>query len=402
MKKLMSLVLVAGLIVSLNVCSQKEEISEERFIILTDTLLNELEFEEWMDFAYELAKNYPEKYEAAVILAQGSERALMENDSEQFSKFYGLLKNYPENGALEMSDQIAIGNQLAWIMSTQNMLPNMAQEVIEFTIKSFNANADSLEYRDQIGAAVYATQAVVYSSAGDQEGALEAYSASIDHYEQPEALIQRALILEEQGDLSAALEDFVTALGLSPNQPMLTNKVKELYTALNPGQDATQFINDLQVSLNEKRREQVLAETIYLEAPQFSFSDFSGKTYTNMNQMGKVVFVDFWATWCGPCRRELPEFQKFYEMHKNDPRVSFIAASTDAEKQKVQPYVDEMGFTFPITYDEGNATKFGVEGIPSLFIIGPQGKIRYKIVGFDPDKDFIAEMNWRLESLLDS
>jgi len=43
-----------------------------------------------------------------------------------------------------------------------------------------------------------------------------------------------------------------------------------------------------------------------------------------------------------------------------------------------------------------------VEGIPSLFIIGPQGKIRYKIVGFDPDKDFVREMTWRLESLLDS
>lgn len=387
---------------TLNFCSQKEEISPERFVVLTDTLLQELEFEVWMDFAYELAKNYPDKYEAAVIMAQGSERALMENNEEQFTRFFDLLKNYPEDGALGESDQIAIGNQLAWIMSTQNMLPNLAQGVIEFAIEKFKSSEAGLQYRDQIGAAVYATQAVVYSGAGNQDGALEAYNASIEHFEQPEALIQRALIYEERGDLSAALEDFVTALGQTPNQPMLVNKVKELYVALNPGDDGTQFISDIQESLNERRREEVLAESVFIDAPQYTFTDFDGKTITNINQTGKVVFVDFWATWCGPCRRELPEFQKFYEQHKNNPRVSFIAASTDQERNKVLPYVDEMGFTFPVAYDEGNAPKFGVEGIPSLFILGPSGKIRYKIVGFDPDKDFVTEMSWRLESLLDS
>ena len=61
----------------------------------------------------------------------------------------------------------------------------------------------------------------------------------------------------------------------------------------------------------------------------------------------------------------------------------FVAASTDQEREKVQPYIDEMNFSFPVAYAEDTATKFGVEGIPSLFIIGPQGKIRYKIVGFD-------------------
>jgi len=402
MKKIIIPLITVFLLLSLSSCGKKEEISDARFQILTDTLSQELEYEVWMDLAYELAKNYTEKYEAAVILAQGAERAIMENDEEQFSRFFEILRNYPENGALVVSDQIAIGNQIAWITGTQNLLSAQSQDVMDFTIKTFKANEDGLQWQDEIGSSVYNTQAMIHTSKGMNEEALEAYNISIDYLEQPEALVQRAVLLEEQGDLNAALEDFIAALGHTPDQPMLLGKVKELFERLNPDQDAIKFLADIQESLNERRKEEVIGEAIFMDAPAFTFTDFNGKTLTNTNQTGKVVFVDFWATWCGPCRKELPEFQKFYDQHKNDPRVSFIAASTDQDREKVQPYVDEMGFTFPIAYDEGNAPKFGVEGIPTLFIIGPQGKIRYKIVGFDPGKDFIAEMNWRLESLLES
>jgi thiol-disulfide isomerase/thioredoxin len=182
---------------------------------------------------------------------------------------------------------------------------------------------------------------------------------------------------------------------------MIINKVKETYNALNPSDDADVFLKDLKDSLSESRREEVMAEMFSMAAPSFEFTDLSGKKINNANMLGKVVFVDFWATWCQPCRRELPEFQAFYEQHKKNPKVAFIAASTDSDRSKVSPFIKELRFTFPVAFANENATKFGVEGIPSLFIIGPSGNIRYKVVGFDPDKDFVREMNWRLESLLD-
>jgi thiol-disulfide isomerase/thioredoxin len=392
------LILILGFIS----CTQKDEISEERFTILADTLAQELEYDSWMDFAYELAKNYPDKYESAVILTQASERSIMENDEEQFLRFFDILQDYPESGALEISDQIAIGNQIAWITGSQGMLQKQSQKVMDYTIKTFKEHENDLQWQDEIGSAIYNTQAMIHAADGLTDEALQAYSTSISYFEQPEALIQRALLLEERGDLTAALEDYIAALGYTPGQSMLVNKVKEVFQSLNPDQNADQFIIDIRESLNERRKEEVLSGILSLEAPDYNFTDFAGKTLTNSNQSGKIVFVDFWATWCGPCRRELPEFQKFYDQHKNNPRISFVAASTDQEREKVKPHVADMGFTFPIAFDEGNAPKFGVEGIPSLFIIGPEGKIRYKIVGFDPDKDFVAEMNWRLESLLDS
>ncbi|MBC8193176.1 MAG: redoxin domain-containing protein [FCB group bacterium] len=402
MKKSLLMVFIVGLTLLLTFCEKEAEISPERLQVLVDTLAQELEYDVWMDLSYELSKNYPEEYAAGMAMVRSAERAIMERDEERFGKIFNLLTNYPENGALEITDQIAFGNRLAWIMSDQMLLLNEAPAVIEYTIEKFQAEEEGLKWRDELGAMIFDTQANIFEKQNETEKALEAYGLALGYLEQPETLLRRGLIYEAQENFEGALEDYIAALQLSPGKAQINQKVIEMYTRLNPEADSRAFMNDLHTSLDERRKEEVLSEMFHIDAPEFQITDFSGRSLNNTNMLGKVVFVDFWATWCNPCRRELPEFQAFYERYKKDQRVVFVAASTDQEKQKVQPYIDEMKFTFPVAFAEDTATKFGVEGIPSLFIIGPQGKIRYKIVGFDPDKDFVREMTWRLESLLDS
>jgi|GEM_PF-354333 len=401
MRSSAKLILVVTAALMLGVCGKKEVISPDRFKVLADTLAGEMDYGPWMDFAYEMAKNYPEEYMAGMVMIQAAERSLMERDEDRFDEIFALLENYPANGALELTDQIAICNRLAWIMSSQDILAGKSSDVMNFAIEMFKANEVGLQFRDELGAMLYDTQAGIFEGMQDTAKALEAYNLAIEYFEQPETLLRRGLILESRGEFDLALEDYIAALGHAPNELMIANKVKSVFTVLNPEADATAFIADLKESLMEGRREEVLGEVFFIEAPEFQFTDLSGEVYNNTNMLGKVFFVDFWATWCDPCRRELPEFQAFYDRYKNNPRVAFIAASTDSEREKVKPYIAEMNFSFPVAYAVDAATKFGVEGIPSLFIIGPQGKIRYKIVGFDPDKDFVREMSWRLESLLD-
>lgn len=401
MNRTIRVILLMLVVLMFGFCSRQEEISPERMKVLADTLAQDLEYEPWMEMAYELAKNYPEEYVSGMVLIQAAERSIMEEDSKRFKMIFELLKHYPESGALEMIDQIAICNRFAWIMSSQMLLPDEAPAVIAFAIDQFKAHEAGLQYRDELGSMIYDTQAVIFEITNDTTKALEAYDTAIAFYGEPETLLKRGLILEATGELDAALEDYISALSRAPNEALIASKVKTLYAELNPDQDAVVFLNDLQESLQESRREAVLAEAFFIDAPEFEFTDLSGKIYNNLNMLGKVFFVDFWATWCNPCRRELPEFQAFYEMNKDNPRVAFIAASTDSEREKVVPYISEMNYTFPVCYAAEAAAKFEVEGIPSLFIIGPEGKIRYKIVGFDPDKDFAREMTWRMESLLD-
>ena len=400
MKKSLLIVFIVGLTLLLTFCGKDAEISPGRLQVLVDTLAQELEYDVWMDLSYELSKNYPEDNTAGMAMVRSAERAIMEGDVERFRKIFNLLENYPENGALEITDQIAFGNRLAWIMSDQMLLFNEAPAVMEYTIKKFRAEEEGLKWQDELGAMIFDTQANIYEKQDETEKALEAYGLALGYLEQPETLLRRGLIYETQENYEGALEDYIAALQLTPGKALINQKVIEMYTKLNPGADSRVFMNDLHTSLDERRREEVLSEMFHIDAPEFQITDFNGRVLNNANMLGKVVFVDFWATWCNPCRRELPEFQAFYDLYKKDPRIVFVAASTDQEKQKVQPYVDEMKFTFPVAFAEDTATKFGVEGIPSLFIIGPQGKIRYKIVGFDPDKDFVREMTWRLESLI--
>lgn len=402
MKKNFIWILIISVTLVLSFCEKEAEVSPERFKMLTDTIGTDLDYEPWMDFAYELSKNYPEEYVAGMVMVQAAERSLTEMDAKQFDKFFELLKDYPEQGALEITDQIAFGNRLAWIMSDEEILLNKVSDVMDFTVKKFKEHEVGLQWRNELGAMIYDTQANMYEGMNDTEKALEAYGIALSYFEQPETLVRRGLILEAEGDLQGAMEDFIAALGHAPNQVMIINKVKDVYTKLSPGEDVQMFLNDLQESLQERRKEEVLSEAFFNNAPEFNFTDFDGRVLNNASMLGKIVFVDFWATWCNPCRRELPEFQAFYNLYKDHPRVAFIAASTDSEKDKVKPFIQGLNFTFPVAYAEENATKFEVEGIPSLFIIGPEGKIRYKIVGFDPDKDFVREMTWRLESLLDS
>ena len=400
MKKSLLIVFIVGLTLLLTFCGKDAEISPDRLQVLVDTLAQELEYDVWMDLSYELSKNYPEDNTAGMAMVRSAERAIMEGDVERFRKIFNLLENYPANGALEITDQIAFGNRLAWIMSDQMLLFNEAPAVMEYTIKKFRAEEEGLKWQDELGAMIFDTQANIYEKQDETEKALEAYGLALGYLEQPETLLRRGLIYETQENYEGALEDYIAALQLTPGKALINQKVIEMYTKLNPGADSRVFMNDLHTSLDERRREEVLSEMFHIDAPEFQITDFNGRVLNNANMLGKVVFVDFWATWCNPCRRELPEFQAFYDLYKKDPRIVFVAASTDQEKQKVQPYVDEMKFTFPVAFAEDTATKFGVEGIPSLFIIGPQGKIRYKIVGFDPDKDFVREMTWRLESLI--
>jgi thiol-disulfide isomerase/thioredoxin len=402
MKKSLLIVVITGLALVLTFCGKEAEISPERLQVLVDTLGQDLEYDIWMDLSYELSKNYPEEYTAGMAMVRSAERAIMERDEKRFRKIFELLKNYPENGALEITDQIAFGNRLAWIMSDQMLLLNEAPDVIEYTIAKFRAEEEGLKWRNELGAMIFDTQANLFENQNETEKALEAYSLALEYLEQPETLLRRGLIYEAQENYEGALEDYIAALQLSPGKAEINTKVVEMYAKLNPEADSRAFMKELHTSLDERRKEEVLSEMFQIETPEFQLTDFNGRVLNNSTMKGKVVFVDFWATWCNPCRRELPEFQAFYDLYKNDPRVVFVAASTDQEKQKVQPYIDEMKFTFPVAYAEDTATKFGVEGIPSLFIIGPQGKIRYKIVGFDPDKDFVREMTWRLESLLGS
>jgi thiol-disulfide isomerase/thioredoxin len=117
-------------------------------------------------------------------------------------------------------------------------------------------------------------------------------------------------------------------------------------------------------------------------APDFSLRDVNGIEYSLRDYRGKVVFVNFWATWCGPCRREIPDLIELQKEHEGD--LVILGISLDREgASKVRPFVESMGITYPILVD-GDAVvgKFGsFNSIPMTFVIDRDGRVAEQIVG---------------------
>jgi len=100
----------------------------------------------------------------------------------------------------------------------------------------------------------------------------------------------------------------------------------------------------------------------------FSLSDLNGKTWTLKGLRGKVVLVNFWATWCSPCRKEMPDLEALYRKFKHQGFV--ILSISDEDSAKVAPFIRQMGYTYPVLLDPGRKVnqQFRIEGIPKSFV----------------------------------
>jgi thiol-disulfide isomerase/thioredoxin len=115
----------------------------------------------------------------------------------------------------------------------------------------------------------------------------------------------------------------------------------------------------------------------------FTIKDLKGTKVSFDQYKGKVVFINLWATWCGPCKAEMPAIQNLYNKMKDDS-VTFIMLSLDKDQalSKVEAYVQKNDYTFPVFMPSGYlAEQLQVPSIPTTFIISKEGKIVMKEVG---------------------
>ncbi len=108
----------------------------------------------------------------------------------------------------------------------------------------------------------------------------------------------------------------------------------------------------------------------------FTLTDLQGRTWTLKDLRGKVVLVNFWATWCPPCQKEMPDLEALYNRFKDQGFV-ILAISEDEETAKVAPFIAERKISYPILLDPGSKVneQFQVEGIPKSFVYDRDGKL---------------------------
>lgn len=141
-------------------------------------------------------------------------------------------------------------------------------------------------------------------------------------------------------------------------------------------------------------------ETPQKDLPAFELSDLSGRTWKLKQLEGKALLINLWATWCGPCRAELPHFQKLYEKTKSRTDVQVLTFNMDEEVGLVEPYMKENGYTFPVllAYQLVRGLLDNIV-IPQNWLVDSKGKWKATQLGFDAtDVDWVNNMVSKLES----
>ncbi len=129
------------------------------------------------------------------------------------------------------------------------------------------------------------------------------------------------------------------------------------------------------------------------EHPEFSLKDLSGKKWTFSDLRGKVVLVNFWATWCPPCRKEMPDLETLYQ--RFEAKGFVVLGISDEEAAKVEPFISERKVTFPVLLDPGRKVndQFMVEGIPRSFVYGRDGKLVTQSIDMRTQKQFLEMLS---------
>lgn len=125
------------------------------------------------------------------------------------------------------------------------------------------------------------------------------------------------------------------------------------------------------------------------EAPDFTLTDLTGQKVSLSDYKGKVILLDFWATWCGPCKMEIPSFIQLQEQYGDD--VVVVGVSLDQGGPRVvEPFAKKNGINYPIVYGDGSVVQAygGIRGIPTTFVIDRDFNIQRKYVGYTDHKVF--------------
>ena len=347
------------------------------------------------------------------------------NKNGQYEKFEKLTSQIPDTETQKAS----LYNSIAWNLAEKGENLDFAGRISKKSLDILEAAENNLENKPE-----YMTKSQFANSLEQQ------YQMYADTY---------GLILFKQENYEKAIEyqEIAVGEGMSPDineryiQFLLadeqyekaeekskefiannnsTAKIKEYlnkaYLANHSSEEGYQeLITELDNKAKQLAMDKLSKELIDEEAPKFTLTNLEGKEVSLEDYAGKILIVDFWATWCGPCIASFPGMQMAVDKYKDDPNVGFVFIDTweslsDEKREKaVTDFIKSNNYTFNVLMDtpveEGSREynvigDYEVSGIPTKFIIGPDGRIKFKAVGFrGSDEGVVNEIDMMIEML---
>jgi len=289
---------------------------------------------------------------------------------------------------------------------------DMAKKVLESARTAMNAPVDkkpktvSLKRwedgkKQELGSALM-TYANVLAATGKNAEALKSFEEGFAlmpaDEPDPEQTAKRINLTAAAGQNDKALKLAEEAISHNVVSEDIKAGYKKLFLAKNNNETAFKSQLDKLVAEGKKfMTEELKKKMLDKPAPKFTLMDLDGKKVSLDDFKGKIVIVDFWATWCGPCISSFPGMQKAVTKYAQDKNVQFLFLNTwqteDDKKKNAADFIAKNKYTFHVLLDDMDkvVTSYKVSGIPTKFIIDKKGKIRFQSIGWGGDTDMLVE-----------
>lgn len=328
-----------------------------------------------------------------------------------------LLSSYKNTNAM-------LYNSVAWSLYESGNDLNLAEELALKGVKLANEEIEKPRgKRPQL----YTTNEWTNSRKRSAGMVMDTYGAILlkqNKNADAEKVLTEAVMLLEKGEPEIN-ERYVSALMINGKFEMAQKELEEFFLkAVNTAgmkgilKEAYIKTGGAEVSFDsyfrkfeDAAKEKIIAklqkEMINEPAPQFTLTDLNGKSVSLSDFKGKVVIVDFWATWCGPCLSSFPGMKLAVEKYESTGSAKFLFLNTwenvEDKKLNAEDFIKKNNYPFHVLLDDKNevVSSFKVRGIPTKFIIDGGGNIRFKSVGFSGNTDEMVEEIGIMISMLD-
>jgi thiol-disulfide isomerase/thioredoxin len=242
----------------------------------------------------------------------------------------------------------------------------------------------------------------------DMKASIEA-PRTADDKDESAYWLRRARLAAVEGRQQDGLGYYQLALRSRPKPPSyergkltdeLTDEAHALWTKLGGTEVAWSAWSAPTTAPNAAKADEARWEKPTKTLPDFQLSDLSGKTWTTKSLNGKVVLINLWATWCGPCNAELPQLQKLYEQAKNRSDFQILTFNIDEDLGLVEPFMKEKGYTFPVVPAYSYVVNL-VNGyaIPQNWVLNPKGAWEWTQIGYGSDDAWVKDMLAKLDAV---
>lgn len=325
-----------------------------------------------------LASHYAKEgnQQKATELAQGLKgtEAFVAGTSSVYNNIPDEAKDYAAISAL-IKDAFEVGQ--ASFASEDEAVKNSANARSLATITPIYAEV--LSHTENYEEAIAITRASLESSNYSDRAALKNTNTLANAY----------LKLGQKEEALETYEKFIIANG---KEEGIVAEAQKLYTEVHgAGADFNTHLTNLDEQALTARLARYTEKMIKEDAPTFTLVNREGNEVSLSDYKGQIVVLDFWATWCGPCINSFPGMQAAVNKYDADPEVEFLFIDTweraENYKELVEEFITKHEYSFHVLFDEMDdrskavVTAYGVEGIPTKFVIDKEGFIRFKSVG---------------------